>query len=760
MTISLKLNPLNVISSLASRREAKEMSKAALDIIEQDLATSPEETLLALRKIQENTKLAAKSSLALEKIYNLAYPEDSKQDIYSQEIKASAQATLQMIINEQIPNSRADDLKTILFSRDDKQVLLAVANLMDQTQMVARDSSGNLNAFKTFMQKLFKSPDKSMLEAQVNKMINRAGADRSASGQFLKKMVSEKVLSFFDNQIELQHSNLEEYQNLRNLHGDLVKLNRDKVFDIALRAAQEKCLCDSEYKPSLGDRPDPSTLPIKPKSEITAYLLLMLKELPDTDNYRAAQKKVIQSFKSMGETLWLINDEQQSLREEREKLYILRQEGKGSELLPAKLRNEDGSESFLSVNERFLQIESRLRTLDSRRVKFEQNYNQEISLTAKFLENLDKLTGNDQISNLIRHEIFNTTDENMQNTTISQWMSIDRNFLNESVEAQITGYADKKGTVQGRIISKLSQEYQKLNAERELLEIKQQELIRQQRLHETEKLGLKTDYSPTTYDLDSRVEMFKDKFKANNANTAAKELSEKVEQTIDRHLRIFELLSNLNPELSDVQKLRLPNDRDDYQPLINHIAKLRTVYEGVEAKAHVLDDLRSLQTLLREDRAAYHEELVLYGKSLVYENKTGTASVPLTNLSDFEKNISNAEILDKQIKEIDDRLAHKLDRDQVFQDLQNKKLQLAQEIPSLQASSLVMNLTQAALITESSSKELVNDMALNIEEMFSQKTQEPLPLLELFNSFFQFVVHYINETFNNVANKESQTVSA
>jgi hypothetical protein len=330
-------------------------------------------------------------------------------------------------------------------------------------------------------------------------------------------------------------------------------------------------------------------------------------------------------------------------------------------------------------------------------------------------------------------------------------MSIDESFLKDSVEAQILGHGHKEGLVQARIINKLANEYEKLVKERELLAIKQKDLLDKQSTHEREKLELKSLYTPdASYaDMLQKQRKFQSMYENDNRNTHAQELSVKMEQALERQQKIEKLTLNLNTELTTAQQITLSQDRDDYQPLINHIAKLRTVYDGIEGKSHLMDDLKTLQTLLREDRAAYQEELVLFGKSLIVEHEAGRGVVPGGKLQEFKNNINGAEALASQLKSIDEQLGIRLDKDQIFTDLQARKQLMVQEIPALQAGSLVTNLTNAGLITEANSKEVISSLTDNIGEMFMHKEKEGLPLFELMNSFVNFIIHYITENFAN-----------
>lgn len=80
---------------------------------------------------------------------------------------------------------------------------------------------------------------------------------------------------------------------------------------------------------------------------------------------------------------------------------------------------------------------------------------------------------------------------------------------------------------------------------------------------------------------------------------------------------------------------------------------------------------------------------------------------------------------------------------------------MVQEIPVLQASSLVTNLTNAGLITEGNSKEVISSLTDNIGEMFMHKEKEGLPLFDLMNSFVNFIIHYITETFASNNSREN-----
>lgn len=758
---AITANLVNLLSQNTSFFKNREMYGAAVEIIENSLHRNDQELLLALRKIQENPLAAGKSSKLLDEIYGIAFQNDSEnvQRSYSLEVKDSARATIQMIVDQYVKGTASEDLKNIAFSKDEKKVLESLTTVFEDIHLVARTDSGSLDRFATFMQKIIKSKDKTLLEAQVNKMLKRAGVEKSESGRLLQRLVREKVLAFFDNQIQLHHSELPEYENLRKLHGDLLKLNRDKVFDIALRAAQEKCLCEQNPTPAviaLTNKPDLTSLPIKPKSEVTGYILLMLQNLPGTSEYRAAQSQIVKAFKDMGERSWLINDEISVLKEERETLFNLQKDGRGSDLTLHKI-NEPNNDRFLTVDERMGQVSSRLADLTERQGKFETKFAEEIALTNKFLQGIDKLTGHDEVSNLIRKEIFDALDQNGQKQTVSQWMSIDESFLKDSVEAQILGHGHKEGLVQSRIINKLAKEYENLIKERELLEIKQQDLLVKQSAHEREKLGLKSLYTPDASQADilQKQREFKGMYQNDNRNTHAQELSVKMEQALERQQKIEKLTLNLNAELTTAQKITPAQDRDDYQPLINHIAKLRTVYDGVEGKSHLVDDLKILQNLLREDRAAYQEELVLFGKSLIVEHEAGRDAVPGGDLQEFKNNINGAEALASQLKNIDEQLGIRLDKDQIFTDLQAKKQLMIQEIPVLQASSLVTNLTNAGLITEGNSKEVISSLTDNIGEMFIHKEKEGLPFFDLMNSFVNFVIHYITETFANNNSREN-----
>ena len=752
MAVSVTTNLVNLLSRHTSlfKNENREMYGAAVEIVENGLHHNDQELLLALRKIQENPLAAGKSSKLLDEIYDIAFQNDSEnvQRSYSLEVKDSARATIQMIVDQYVKGTASQDLKNIAFSKDEKKVLESLTTLFKDTHLVARKGDGSLDRFATFMQKIIKSNDKALLEAQVNKMLKRAGVDGSESGRLLQRLVKDKVLAFFDNQIQMHHSDLSEDENLRNLHGDLLKLNRDKVFDIALRAAQEKCLCEQNHHSIASTKPDLTSLPIKPKSEITGYILLMLRNLPGTSEYRAAQSQIVKAFKDMGERSWLINDEISVLKEEREALFNLQKDGRASDQTLYKTSNND---RFLTVDERMEQISSRLADLAERQGKFETKFAEEIALTNKFLQGVDKLTGHDEVSNLIRKEIFDALDQNGQKQAVSQWMSIDESFLKDSVEAQILGHGHKEGLVQARIINKLASEYENSIKERELLEIKQRDLFVKQSTHEREKLELKSLYTPdASYaDMLQKQRKFQSMYENDNRNTHAQELSVKMEQALERQQKIEKLTLNLNTELTTAQQITLSQDRDDYQPLINHIAKLRTVYDGIEGKSHLMDDLKTLQTLLREDRAAYQEELVLFGKSLIVEHEAGRGIIPGGNLQEFKNNINGAGVLASQLKSIDEQLGIRLDKDQIFTDLQARKQLMVQEIPALQASSLVTNLTNAGLITEGNSKEVISSLTDNIGEMFIHKEKEGLPLFELMNSFVNFVIHYITETFAN-----------
>jgi hypothetical protein len=758
MAAAVSTNLVNLLSRPTSlfKNENREMYGAAVEIIENGLHRNDQELLLALRKIQENPLAAGKSSKLLDEIYGIAFQNDSEnvQRSYSIEVKDSARATIQMIVDQYVKGTASDDLKNIAFSKDEKKVLESLTTLFENTHLVARKGDGSLDRWATFMQKIIKSNDKTLLEAQVNKMLKRAGVDRSESGRLLQRLVKEKVLAFFDNQIQMHHSESPEYENLRNLHGDLLKLNRDKVFDIALRAAQEKCLCEQNHHSIALTKPDLTSLPIKPKSKITGYILLMLRNLPGTSEYRAAQSQIVKTFKDMGERSWLINEEISVLKEEREALFNLQKDGRGSDLTLHKTSNND---RFLTVDERMEQISSRLVDLTERQGKFETKFAEEIALTNKFLQGVDKLTGHDEVSNLIRTEIFNALDQNGQKQAVSQWMSIDESFLKDSVEAQILGHGHKEGLIQARIINKLTKEYANLIKERELLEIKQQDLLDKQSAHEREKLGLKSRYTPdvSLADISQKQALFQSMFQNDNRNIPAQELSVKMEQVLERQQKIEKLILNLNAELTTAQQIMPTQDRDDYQPLINHIAKLRTVYDGVEGKSHLIDDLKILQNLLREDRAAYQEELVLFGKSLIVEHEAGRDTVPHGDLQEFKKSINGAEALTSQLKNIDEQLGIRLDKDQIFTDLQARKQLMVQEIPVLQASSLVTNLTNAGLITEGNSKEVISSLTDNIGEMFMHKEKEGLPLFDLMNSFVNFIIHYITETFASNNSREN-----
>jgi hypothetical protein len=761
MAVSVTTNVINLLSQHTSlfKNENREMYKAAVEIIENGLHRNDQELLLALRKIQENPLAAGKSSKLLDEIYGIAFQNDSEnvQRSYSLEVKDSARATIQVIVDQYVKGTASEDLKNIAFSKDEKKVLESLTTLFEDTHLVARKDSGSLDRFATFMQRMIKSPNKTVLEAQVNKMLKRAGVDRSESGRLLQRLVKEKILAFFDNQIQLHHSDLPEYENLRNLQGDLLKLNRDKVFDIALRAAKEKCLCEKNYpSSSASTKPDLTSLPIKPKSEVTGYILLMLQNLPGTSEYRAAQSQIVKAFKGMGERSWLINDEISVLKEEREALFNLQKDDKGSDLTLHKI-NEVNNDRFLTVDERMGQVSSRLADLTERQGKFETKFAEEIALTNKFLQGIDKLTGHDEVSNLIRTEIFNALDQNGQKQAVSQWMSIDESFLKDSVEAQIIGHGHKDGLIQSRIINKLANEYENLIKERELLEIKQQDLLDKQSAHEREKLGLKSLYTPDASQADilQKQREFQGMYQNDNRNTHAQELSVKMEQALERQQKIEKLTLNLNAQLTAAQQITLSQDRDDYQPLINHIAKLRTVYDGIEGKSYLVDDLKILQNLLREDRAAYQEELVLFGKSLIVEHEAARDTVPRGDLQEFKNNINGAEALASQLKNIDEQLGIRLDKDQIFTDLQTRKQLMVQEIPALQASSLVTNLTNAGLITEGNSKEVISSLTDNIGEMFIHKEKEGLPLFDLMNSFVNFVIHYITETFANNNSREN-----
>ena len=737
---AIAANLVNLLSRHTSlfKNENREMYGAAVEIIENGLHRNDQELLLALRKIQENPLAAGKSSQLLDEIYGIAFQNDSEnvQSSYSTEVKDSARATIQMIVDQYVKGTASQDLKNIAFSKDEKKVLESLTTLFKDIHIGSREGRGNFLA--NFIKKIVKSEDKTLLEVEVDKMLERAGVGKSESGRLLQRLVKDKVLAFFDNQIQMHHSDLSEDENLRNLHGDLLKLNRDKVFDIALRAAQEKCLCEQNHHSIASTKPDLTSLPIKPKSEITGYILLMLRNLPGTSEYRAAQSQIVKAFKDMGERSWLINDEISVLKEEREALFNLQKDGRGHDLTLHKTFNND---HFLTVDERMREVSSRLVRLATIQKVSETEFAQEIALTNKFLQGIDKLTGHDEVSNLIRKEIFDALDQNGQKQAVSQWMSIDESFLKDSVEAQILGHGHKEGLVQSRIIDKLANEYVNSLKERELLEIKQRDLLVKQSTHEREKLGL-----------NKSIHIM---YQNDNRNIFAQELSVKMEQALERQQKIEKLTLNLNTELTTAQQITLSQDRDDYQPLINHIAKLRTVYDGIEGKSHLMDDLKTLQTLLREDRAAYQEELVLFGKSLIVEHEAGRDVVPGGDLQEFKNNINGAEALASQLKNIDEQLGIRLDKDQIFTDLQARKQLMIQEIPALQASSLVTNLTNAGLITEGNSKEVISSLADNIGEIFIHKEKEGLPLFDLMNSFVNFIIHYITETFTNNNSREN-----
>jgi hypothetical protein len=721
------------------------MYGAAVEIIENGLHRNDQELLLALRKIQENPLAAGKSSQLLDEIYGIAFQNDSEnvQSSYSTEVKDSARATIQMIVDQYVKGTASQDLKNIAFSKDEKKVLESLTALFKDIHIGSREDRGNF--LTKFIQKIVKSEDKTLLEVEVDKMLARAGVGKSESGRLLQRLVKEKVLAYFDNQIQLHHSESSEYENLRNLHGGLLKLNREKVFAIASRAAQDST---ASTKRSL------TSLFIKPQSEITDYILSMLQNLPGTSEYREAQSQIVKTFKDMGERSWFINDEISLLKEEKEALFNLQKDGRGSDLTLYKTPIN----GFLTVDERMREISSRLTDLTKSQGKLETEFAQEIALTNKFLQGIDKLTGHDEVSNLIRKEIFDALDQNGQKQAVSQWMSIDESFLKDSVEAQILGHGHKEGLVQARIINKLANEYENSIKERELLEIKQRDLLVKQSTHEREKLGLKSKYyTPiaSQANISRKQRDFQSMYQNDNRNIFAQELSVKMEQALERQQKIEKLTLNLNAELTTAQKITPAEDRDDYQPLINHIAKLRTVYDGVEGSSYLVDDLKILQNLLREDRAAYQEELVLFGKSLIVEHEAGRGTVPGGNLQEFKNNINGAEALASQLKNIDEQLGIRLDKDQIFTDLQARKQLMIQEIPALQVSSLVTNLTNAGLITEGNSKEVISSLADNIGEIFMHKEKEGLPLFELMNSFVNFIIHYITETFTNNNSREN-----
>jgi len=648
-----------------------------------------------------------------------------------------------MIVDQYVKGTASQDLKNIAFSKDEKKVLESLTALFKDIHIGSREDRGNF--LTKFIQKIVKSEDKTLLEVEVDKMLARAGVGKSESGRLLQRLVKEKVLAYFDNQIQLHHSESSEYENLRNLHGGLLKLNREKVFAIASRAAQDST---ASTKRSL------TSLFIKPQSEITDYILSMLQNLPGTSEYREAQSQIVKTFKDMGERSWFINDEISLLKEEKEALFNLQKDGRGSDLTLYKTPIN----GFLTVDERMREISSRLTDLTKSQGKLETEFAQEIALTNKFLQGIDKLTGHDEVSNLIRKEIFDALDQNGQKQAVSQWMSIDESFLKDSVEAQILGHGHKEGLVQARIINKLANEYENSIKERELLEIKQRDLLVKQSTHEREKLGLKSKYyTPiaSQANISRKQRDFQSMYQNDNRNIFAQELSVKMEQALERQQKIEKLTLNLNAELTTAQKITPAEDRDDYQPLINHIAKLRTVYDGVEGSSYLVDDLKILQNLLREDRAAYQEELVLFGKSLIVEHEAGRGTVPGGNLQEFKNNINGAEALASQLKNIDEQLGIRLDKDQIFTDLQARKQLMIQEIPALQVSSLVTNLTNAGLITEGNSKEVISSLADNIGEIFMHKEKEGLPLFELMNSFVNFIIHYITETFTNNNSREN-----
>lgn len=742
---AIAANLVNFLSQQTSSFKNREMYGAAVEIIENGLHRNDQELLLALRKIQENPLAAGKSSQLLDEIYGIAFQNDSEnvQSSYSTEVKDSARATIQMIVDQYVKGTASQDLKNIAFSKDEKKVLESLTALFKDIHIGSREDRGNF--LTKFIQKIVKSEDKTLLEVEVDKMLARAGVGKSESGRLLQRLVKEKVLAYFDNQIQLHHSESSEYENLRNLHGGLLKLNREKVFAIASRAAQDST---ASTKRSL------TSLFIKPQSEITDYILSMLQNLPGTSEYREAQSQIVKTFKDMGERSWFINDEISLLKEEKEALFNLQKDGRGSDLTLYKTPIN----GFLTVDERMREISSRLTDLTKSQGKLETEFAQEIALTNKFLQGIDKLTGHDEVSNLIRKEIFDALDQNGQKQAVSQWMSIDESFLKDSVEAQILGHGHKEGLVQARIINKLANEYENSIKERELLEIKQRDLLVKQSTHEREKLGLKSKYyTPiaSQANISRKQRDFQSMYQNDNRNIFAQELSVKMEQALERQQKIEKLTLNLNAELTTAQKITPAEDRDDYQPLINHIAKLRTVYDGVEGSSYLVDDLKILQNLLREDRAAYQEELVLFGKSLIVEHEAGRGTVPGGNLQEFKNNINGAEALASQLKNIDEQLGIRLDKDQIFTDLQARKQLMIQEIPALQVSSLVTNLTNAGLITEGNSKEVISSLADNIGEIFMHKEKEGLPLFELMNSFVNFIIHYITETFTNNNSREN-----
>lgn len=822
-TTSNSFNPLRDLGNWASRQKNKvergsktdENFKIALNIVEDGLHDNDQQLVQSLRVIQKRAANVKKGwafwqgdryNKILKQIYYMAFPDDLQNPLNSKDsqfaplrehnshVQETARRTIEKIVDANVRNSSSADVKTLLFSKDDKAVLDSMRNLFNEMNMVQKNKDGGLKKFESWLQKLNKSKDQSFVEAEVAKMLDRTvGAGDNESEVLLRDLASRKILSFIDNQLDIHHSTLPEYggengdTGLRAKHADLVGLTREKVYDMAMRAVQEKCVCGAKHTGSI--EKDFSELEVKPKGVMTGYMLLMLKAEPGSDEYRHAQNQVVRTIKDMGEQMWLIDDELTLLSNEKETLENKRSDGKGGELTLKK--NSTGA--FLTVDERIDQLEKRIEVLEIRQHKMTKRYVAEMESSNKFFEGLEELTGNDSIADLVRFEIFNATDEEGKENSLRQWFSIDSEFMKHSVEAQITGSAPKNGLVQARIINKLKAEYDEIHLEREQKTARLAELNSKRNEQEATLFNLGNFYSPLMNrsrmsDLSSA---FKDLKKDNLRNFSAAKLSNQLEQTVKRHERLDELRAKLDLPLSSAQKafidFTLTGDvnRDDYQPLVNHLAKLQTTYKSVTGSEHVVEDLKEMTRLVREDREAYHQELALFGNAIVTEAETQGGLDSMQNLfnnhmggthinldgyqiqiatEDFELNSLKEQLTtitetNIQINDLEIQLNTRLDHDQIFEDLTKRRDELAQAVPSLQANVMVMNLKESGLLTENNYENVVGSMLDDLDDFSLNNDGSGQAFVEALNSFVKFIAHYIAQAFAPQGEESSQNNS-
>ena len=208
------------------------------------------------------------------------------------------------------------------------------------------------------------------------------------------------------------------------------------------------------------------------------------------------------------------------------------------------------------------------------------------------------------------------------------------------MESQITGATAKNGLVQSRIINKLKAEYDDIHLEREqkIERLAQLDTKRNQQEETLNDLRYIYNSPMTKAYMQELADAFKDLSKTNNKNSSALKLANTLEQSKRRHERLDELRANLAPALSISEKAFIDSrltgtvDRNDYQSLINDLANLQIKHKAIKGNEHVVEDLKEMTRLIRDDRASYHEELVLFGNTIVSEFDTNSDGSSIQDL--------------------------------------------------------------------------------------------------------------------------------